>query len=129
MLHAGQASGALLVLDEPLSFWGGLDPASGRIVDTNHPQHGEVIGRRVLAMSGSRGSSGTPGVLGEALRVGVGPLAIVVTKPDANLVAGALVADALYDVGCPIVLVDESTFAALRTGDEVTVGQESSGTG
>ena len=39
-LITGKAHGALLVLSDGLSFWGGLDPASGEIVDSQHPQRG-----------------------------------------------------------------------------------------
>ena len=33
LLVAGTASGAVMVLDEPLSFWGGLDSGNGKIID------------------------------------------------------------------------------------------------
>lgn len=124
VLVEGRAIGTVLVLDEPLSFWGGLDASTGQIIDTSHPQHGHNVRGRILALFGSRGSSGTPGVLGEALRAGVGPAAIVLTKADANLVAGALVARALYGVSCPIVQVDDVTFSALRSGQARSVGSE-----
>ena len=42
------AKGRALVLDAPISFWGGVDPMSGRIADVCHPQHGESISGRVL---------------------------------------------------------------------------------
>lgn len=100
----------LICLDEPLSFWGGFDAASGTIIDRSHPQHGESLARRIVAMPGSKGSSGTPGVLGEALRLGTGPAAIIVTKADINLVAGALTAAALYNTTCPILLVTQTEF-------------------
>lgn len=125
MLHPGSAVGQVLRLDAPVSFWGGVDRASGRVVDRAHPQHDVVVTGTVLAMEGSRGSSGTPGVLAEMLRLGTGPRAIVLTKPDTNLVAGALVAETLYGANCPVVLVDAATFGGLRTGDRVRVGEES----
>ena len=115
-LHAGTAHGPLLRLDEPLSFWGGLDAATGTVIDRAHPQHGICLASAVVAMPGSRGSSGTPGVLGEALRLGTGPAAMILTKPDINLVAGATVAAALYGVTCPIILVDAAQFAGLAQG-------------
>lgn len=121
VLHGGEATGSIVVLDEPLSFWGGLDPATGTIIDQAHPQVGVSVAGRVVAMPASRGSSGTPGVLGEALRRGTGPLALVIAKPDVNLVAGALVAATLYDASCPVVLVSSDDLAHLRTGDSVTV--------
>ena len=57
ILVEGHAKGPALVLDEPLSFWGGLDPATGRIVDVHHPQRDTVVTGRVLVMPGGRGSS------------------------------------------------------------------------
>lgn len=123
VLLAGRAEGAVLVLSEPLSMWGGLDPASGLIIDRQHPQYGSCIAGKIVAMPGSRGSSGTPGVLGEALRRGVGPLGLILTKGDFNLVAGAMVAETLYASSCPIVVVQKATFASLTTGSNVSLGE------
>ncbi len=109
----GAVHGEVVRLDEALSFWGGFDAATGRIIDQSHPQHGTSLAGKVVAMPGSRGSSGTPGVLGEAVRRGTGPAAMIITKADINLVAGALTAQALYDTTCPILLVDTDTFAEL----------------
>ena len=39
-LVAGEARGEVLKLDEPLSFWGGVDPETGEITDLRHPQSG-----------------------------------------------------------------------------------------
>ncbi len=125
-LHAGAAQGLLLRLDDALSFWGGLDPSTGTIIDRSHPQHGERLGGRVVAMPGSRGSSGTPGVLGEALRAGVGPAGLIVTKADINLVAGATVAAALYGCACPVVLVASSDFGLLIDGEATRVDPDGS---
>ena len=111
----GELSGEVVRLDEALSFWGGFDAATGCIIDRSHPQHGVVLSGKVVAIPGSRGSSGTPGVLGEAIRQGTGPAALIVTKPDINLVAGAMTAEALYGRCCPILLVDDDTFANLPT--------------
>ena len=41
-LVPGAASGPILRLDEPLSFWGGLDSATGTIIDRLHPQRGAM---------------------------------------------------------------------------------------
>lgn len=119
-LHGESFAGTVLCLDEPLSFWGGLDPATGTIIDQAHPQAGSSMAGRVVAMPGSRGSSGTPGVLGEAIRAGVGPDALVITKADVNLLAGAMVAEALYGIVCPVLLVDAATLEGLHTGDAVS---------
>ncbi|MEM9467146.1 MAG: DUF126 domain-containing protein [Actinomycetota bacterium] len=124
VLHPGDAAGTVLRLDEPLSFWGGLDPTTGTIIDQAHPQVGVSMTGAVVVMPGSRGSSGTPGVLGEALRRGVGPAALIVTKADVNLVAGAIVAEALYDAACPVVQVAETALSDLATGVDRVVRRD-----
>ncbi len=43
VLLPGAAEGAVLKLDRPISFWGGVDPESGRISDPRHPQHGQAV--------------------------------------------------------------------------------------
>jgi predicted aconitase with swiveling domain len=104
-LVPGSAEGPLLVLDAPLSLWGGLDPATGTVADARHPQHGLSIAGRILVMAGGRGSSSSSTILAETARVGTAPAAIVLTVPDPVLVAGAIVANRLYGTCIPIVVV------------------------
>ena len=87
-----------LHLDAPLSFWGGLDPATGEIIDAHHPQHGENIAGRRLVMPGTRGSTSSPGVLVEAIRLGNGPAEIVLPQPDLTVHAAVSVARRLYGI-------------------------------
>ena len=124
VLNAGSAVGRVLKLSSPLSFWGGLDPTTGLIIDRAHPQVGQTIAGVVLVMSGSRGSAGTPGVLGESIRLGTGPAAIVLTKADINLTAGALVAATLYERACPIVLIQPEELTLFETGQKVSVASD-----
>ena len=119
-LVSGNIAGEVVKLDEPLSFWGGFDTATGCVIDRSHPQHGACLTGKVVAMPGSRGSSGSPGVLGESLRRGTGPAALLVTKADVNLVAGAITAEALYGVSCPILLIEQTNFNALSNGATVS---------
>ena len=45
---AGVAEGDVLVLDEPLSFWGGVHEESGIISDIHHAQHGASLVNRIV---------------------------------------------------------------------------------
>jgi predicted aconitase with swiveling domain len=101
---AGEATGDVLVLDEPLSFWGGIDPASGEIIDVHHPQRGANVAGRVLVMPGGRGSSSSSSVLAEAIRAGTAPAAIVLLEPDPIVALGAIVARELYGATIPVVV-------------------------
>jgi uncharacterized protein len=120
-LVAGEASGPALVLEAPLSLWGGLDPHTGRVSDHHHPQLGATVTGRVLVMPSGRGSSSSSSVLAEAIRLGTAPLAILLAEPDEILVLGGLVAEYLYDRTCPIVVVPGAAHAAIATGDRVSV--------
>ena len=120
-LLAGEAVGSALVLEAPLSLWGGMDPRSGRISDHHHPQLGVTMTGRIVVMPSGRGSSSSSSVLAEAIRLGTAPLAILLAEPDEILVLGALVAEYLYERTCPILVLPEGAISAIATGDHLTV--------
>jgi uncharacterized protein len=120
-LVAGEASGPALVLEAPLSLWGGMDPHTGRLSDHHHPQLGATLTGQVLVMPSGRGSSSSSSVLAEAIRLGTAPLAILLARPDEILVLGALVAEYLYERTCPIVALPDAPADAIGTGDRVEV--------
>jgi len=114
----GEAEADALVLTEPLSFWGGVDVATGRIIDHSHPDLGAVISGRVLVMPGGRGSSSSASVFAESIRRGTGPSAVVLATPDPILTVGALVAHSLYGLRCPVVVC---AIGGIATGDRLRV--------
>jgi predicted aconitase with swiveling domain len=120
-LVAGRATGPVLALAQPLSLWGGVDPATGLIVEPRHPDHGRSIVGRILAMPASRGSSSSSSVLAELLRGGVGPLGIVLGEPDEILVVGAVVARELYGVDCPVMLLGRDDYAIVAAWRAATI--------
>ncbi len=120
-LVPGRATGPALVLAEPLSFWGGIDPKSGTLIDMHHPQVGQELTGRVLVMPAGRGSSSSSYVLAESIRTGTAPAAIVLAEPDPIIALGALVAAELYDRRVPVVVAPRGTYDALGDGDIVTV--------
>jgi predicted aconitase with swiveling domain len=113
VLVAGDASGELLVLDQPLSLWGGVDAERGVITSQRHPQRGASLARRVVVMPVVIGSSSSSSVLAEMLRRGTGPAALVLGHPDSILAIGSIVVGRMYDRGCPIVVLDGAGMAAL----------------
>jgi len=128
LLADGDAEARALVLAAPLSLWGGMDPASGILVDARHPQRGVQLAGRVVVMPGVRGSSSSSSVLAEAARAGCAPAAILIGEVDLILAVGAAVAQELYGVRIPVVqlaprdLARISDGALLRVaGAEVTV--------
>jgi predicted aconitase with swiveling domain len=92
LLPGPAASGVALALTKPISFWGGVDPATGDIIDARHPERGANVAGRTLALPGTIGSSSASAVLLELVRTGRAPAAIILHEPDAILLLGLIVA-------------------------------------
>lgn len=112
----GTASGPLLFSDTPLSFWGGIDPNTGQVVDCHHPLCGQIITGAVLAIPSSRGSCTGSGILLEILLQKLAPAALIFEQPEQILTLGVLVASALFNISIPVVFLPSQNFNLLRTG-------------
>jgi uncharacterized protein len=123
LLDGGAAHAAALALTAPISFWGGVNPKTGEIADTRHPQFGQCISKRVLLIPATVGSSSAAAVLLELVHAHRAPAAIVLHEPDAILLLGLIVAREMgYET--PIALrLDAGHFAALNDQD-VTVFED-----
>ena len=124
VLQPGEAAGTALVLSEPLSFWGGFDPASGRVIDKRHPQTGAETAGKILLLPESHGSGGTPAGLAEAIRRGTAPAAIVLARADVNITIGAMIANELYGRVVPVLVITEEDFGFVREGDHIAISRD-----
>ena len=113
-----------LVLTEGLSLWGGMDPATGDVIDAHHPQRGANLAGRAVVMPSARGSSSSASVLAEAVRAGTAPAAILLGEPDLILAIGSAVAEELYGRRVPVIVLPPVELAAIRDGGEVRIGPE-----
>jgi predicted aconitase/predicted aconitase with swiveling domain len=110
----GAAQGALLFADVGLSFWGGVDPASGEVIDRHHPLSGERLAGRVLAIPSGRGSCTGSSVLMELISNGHAPAALVLAEADEILTLGVLVAQLIFQRSLPVVQIGREAFDGLR---------------
>jgi uncharacterized protein len=118
--------GRALILDEGLSLWGGMDPATGLLIDVRHPQRGTSLTGRVVVMPAGRGSSSSASVLAEAVRAGTAPAAFLLDEPDLILSIGSAVAEELYGVVVPVVVVGPEARGRIIDGVELIVGADGS---
>jgi predicted aconitase with swiveling domain len=121
----GRGRGAILAIP-PLSFWGGYDAETGRVIDRSHAALGRYLVAKVLVMPNGRGSSSSSSVLAEAIRLATAPAAIVLAEPDPILATGSIVAQALYRRSCPIIVLspEEHAIVAIATAAEVRVERD-----
>ena len=118
--------GRALVLDDGLSLWGGMDPATGELIDPHHPQCGVALSGRVVVMPSGRGSSSSASVLAEAVRAGTAPAAFVLEEPDLILAIGSAVAEELYGVRVPVVVLRPEARAIIADGAELAIRSDGS---
>jgi predicted aconitase with swiveling domain len=119
-LTAGTGTGRAMQLGEPLSFWGGVD-RHGDVIDVHHEAHGTSVTGRVMFMTSGRGSSSSAYLLGELIRTGVAPAAIVLTEPDGIIAMGVLAAAELYGRHMPFVTVTPDQLRLVPDGAMVSV--------
>ena len=121
VIFDGECRAETLVLDEPLSFWGGLDPQTGRIIDKRHPQQGATVTGRILILPGTRGSTSSPGALCESLRLGTGPAGILLPAPNVTILTAVTVAAELYQCSIPVLIVEQSEWDKLSLSKEIQI--------
>ncbi len=118
---AWPVSGPVLRLDEPLSFWGGVDPATGRLSDPRSPQHGASIAGTILMVPEPRGSSSSSAVVLELLHRGLAPAALILGAVDAIIGLGILVGLEMALTPIPLLTLPAPAQATFRQGAIVTI--------
>ena len=126
---SGTAQGELLVSAVALSFWGGVDSWTGRVIDSHHDLNGHLLEDRIVAIPSGRGSCASSGVMMELLLNGHGPLALLLREPDDILAFGAIVSEEVFGKSVPIVVLGDAGYArisghshALVDGGRVRLG-------
>ena len=107
------ANGRVLFCKEGLSFWGGVDPDTGKIIDTYHSNYGQKVSGKIMLMECSRGSCSGSGVLVQLARSGLAPAAIVFCEPEQTLTLGAIISDRLFDSPVAIVRLNRGLYTEL----------------
>ena len=102
-LVGGVALGEALVTREPISFWGGLDPRTGVIIEKGHELEGSSVAGKILVFPYGKGSCTGSTVFLEAIRCGRSPLGIINLKTEPIIVAGIILAKKLYGRSIPVV--------------------------
>jgi hypothetical protein len=82
--------GEALVSREPLSFYGGVDPRTGVVVEKGHPLEGRCVAGRVLVFPCGKGSTVGSYVIYGLAKNGVAPRAVVNRETEIIVAAGVI---------------------------------------
>ncbi len=120
----GSASACALVSDTALSFWGGVDPHSGRVIDVHHDLSGQSMSGKALCIPAGRGSCSGSGIMLEMIRQKTHPAMLISMEAEPIISLGSVMGYELYGRGVPICTVSEEEYAALRNGMKLTLSED-----
>jgi cis-L-3-hydroxyproline dehydratase len=120
-LVAGEASGDVVHSDTGLSFWGGVDPETGVVIDQRHPLHGVCLAGRIVAIPSGRGSCTASAVMLELLKAGTAPAGLIFCEEEQILTLGVIAADEVFGRSIPVVQLARDDFARFASLKRATI--------
>ena len=108
-----EGAGDIVVGSEGLSFWGGVDPETGVVIDAHHDLHGQSLAGKIVLMPTSRGSCSGSGVLLQLALNGHAPTALVFREDEEILSLGAAIASRMFGKSIGVVRLPAESYAAL----------------
>lgn len=115
-IYPGLASGEALVTSMGISFFGGVDPQSGVVIERGHDLEGESIAGKVLVFPTGKGSTVGSYTLYRLERAGMAPVAIINAECETITAVGCIIAE--------IPCVDQVPIRELQTGQQLEVDGE-----
>lgn len=109
----GKCRGKTLVAAKPISFLGGIDPNTGKIIEKNHDLEGKKIKDKILCFPSGHGSTVGSYVLYSLAKKNLAPKAIINQTADPVVVVGAIIAE--------IPMIDKIDVQQIPNGKEVEV--------
>ncbi|MEG0806351.1 MAG: DUF126 domain-containing protein [Lachnospiraceae bacterium] len=119
-----EVSAQALTTSTSLSFWGGVDPATGRIQDIHNSLNGENLTGKVLCIPYDRGSCSSSGVMLEMIRRGTNPVAILCIEAEAVLALGPIIGEKMYGRTIAMRTVSEELFYRISNGSIITFTED-----
>ncbi|MEO9819838.1 MAG: aconitase family protein [Paracoccaceae bacterium] len=114
LIVTAQVEADVIVCEDGLSFWGGVDPDTGLVIDAHHPLHGQSLAGKIVLMPTSRGSCSGSGVLLQLALNGCAPAALVFREDEEVLTLGALIASRMFDRNIGVLRLDPRDYEELR---------------
>lgn len=93
VIYRGQAEGETLVTSMGISFFGGVDPESGVVVERGHELEGRSIAGKVLVYPSGKGSTVGSYTLYRLKRAGLAPAAILNARCETITAVGCIIAE------------------------------------
>ena len=116
-IFKGKISGEALVTKDSISFYGGVDPDNGLVVEKGHELEGKSINGKILVFPSGKGSTVGSYVIYQMAKSKKGPKALVLHDCEAIVAVGAIISE--------LPCVDQIDVSKIETGMNLEVDGES----
>jgi predicted aconitase with swiveling domain len=113
IIYKGKAEAEALVTTMPISFYGGVDPNTGVVIEKGHELNGRSIKDKVLVFPQGKGSTVGSYTLYRLKKNGVAPAAMINKETETIVAVGAIISE--------IPFVDKVDVTKIKTGNKISV--------
>ena len=112
-IYRGIAEGEAIATKDAISFYGGVDPDTGRVVEVGHELEGQSVTGKVLVFPTGKGSTVGSYTMYRMMRNNTAPAAIVNEQIDTIIAVGCIISE--------IPCVDKIDVSRIKTGQKLVV--------
>ena len=112
-IYKGKVAGQALVTSQGISFFGGVDPETGLVVERGHELEGQRITGKVLAFPTGKGSTVGSYTLYRLKHNGLAPVAIINTACETITAVGCIISE--------IPCVDQIEIKNILSGAQIRI--------
>ena len=115
-IFKGTTKGEALVTKDSISFYGGVDPETGTVVEQGHELEGQSVTGKILVFPSGKGSTVGSYVLYQMAKTGKGPKGLILKDCEAIVAVGCIIGE--------IPCVDQINIEKINNGMHLTLDAE-----
>jgi predicted aconitase with swiveling domain len=116
IIYKGKAEGEALVTNMPISFYGGVDPNTGIVIEKGHELEGINIKNKILVFPQGKGSTVGSYTLYRMKKNNTAPTGMINKETETIIAVGAIISE--------IPFVDKVDISKIKTGSKVVIENE-----
>jgi hypothetical protein len=113
IIYKGKGEGEALVTTQPISFYGGVDPNTGVVIEKGHELQGQSVKGKILVFPQGKGSTVGSYTLYRMKKNGVAPAGMINRECETIIAVGAIISE--------IPTIDKVDICKIKTGDKVII--------
>jgi predicted aconitase with swiveling domain len=113
IIYKGKGEAEALVTSMPISFYGGVDPNTGVVIEKGHELQGISVKGKILVFPTGKGSTVGSYTLYRMKKNGTAPAGMVNKECETVVAVGAIISE--------IPCADKIDISKIKTGDKVSV--------